>query len=101
VTNVIITFWGPKKGPLDEARTGYLVGAVVLNAVLPAHPTAFVPVESGNLVLSKEEGIEAKSAVIVQLAAALDVLDPLIYTTTIIELLFEDYSPVKIDLSTG
>jgi hypothetical protein len=71
------------------------VGAVVLNAVLPAHtgPTGFVPVESGNLVLSKEDGIEAKAAVIALLAAALDVLDPLVYTTTIIELLFEDYSP--------
>jgi arginase len=63
--------------PLEEARRGYAVGAAVLNAVLPAHtgPTALVPVESGDRGLSKQDGIEAKQAVIAQLAAALAVID--------------------------
>jgi arginase len=62
--------------PFEEARRGYAVGAAVLNAVLPAHtgPTAFVPVESGDLGLQKHDGIEAKEAVIAQLAAALEVI---------------------------
>jgi arginase len=62
--------------PFEEARRGYAVGAAVLNAVLPAHtgPTALVPVESGDLGLSKQDGIEAKEAVIAQLAAALEVI---------------------------
>jgi len=39
---------------------------------LPAHTglTAFVPIESGDLGLGKQDGIEAKEAVIAQLAAA-------------------------------
>jgi arginase len=63
--------------PLDEARRGYVVGTAVLNAVLPAQtgPTAFVPVESGDLGLGKQDGIEAKGAVISQLAAALRVIN--------------------------
>ncbi len=63
--------------PFDEARRGYAVGASVLNAVLPAHtgPTALVPVESGDLGLGKQDGIEAKEAVIAQLAVALEVID--------------------------
>jgi arginase len=63
--------------PLDEARRGYAVGTAVLNAVLPTHtgPTAFVPIESGDLGLGKQDGIEAKEAVIAQLAAALKVID--------------------------
>src|SRR6266566_2605784 len=62
--------------PFEEARRGYAVGAAVLNAVLPAHsgPTALVPVESGDRGLGKQDGIEAKEAVIAQLAAALEVI---------------------------
>jgi arginase len=62
--------------PFEEARRGYAVGAAVLNAVLPAHsgPTALVPVESGDLGLSKQDGIEAKEAVVAQLARALEVI---------------------------
>src|SRR2546426_2068843 len=62
--------------PLEEARRGYAVGAAVLGAVLPAHsgPTALVPVSSGDLGLSKQDGIEAKEAVIAQLAGALEVI---------------------------
>ena len=62
--------------PFEEARRGYAVGAAVLNAVLPVHsgPTAFVPVESGDRGLGKQDGIEAKEAVVTQLAAALEVI---------------------------
>ena len=62
--------------PFEEARRGYAVGAAVLNAVLPAHsgPTALVPVDSGDLGLSKQDGIEAKEAVVAQLARALEVI---------------------------
>jgi arginase len=62
--------------PFEEARRGYAVGAAVLNAVLPAHsgPTALVPIESGDLGLSKQDGIEAKEAVVAQLARALEVI---------------------------
>jgi arginase len=63
--------------PFEEARRGYAVGTAVLNAVLPAHsgPTALVPVEAGDRGLSKQDGIEAKEAVIAQLAGALEVID--------------------------
>jgi arginase len=62
--------------PLEEARRGYAVGTAVLNAVLPAHagPTALVPVESGDVGLGKQDGIEAKEAVVAQLAGALEVI---------------------------
>lgn len=62
--------------PFAEARRGYAVGAAVLNAVLPAHsgPTAFVPVELGDRGLDTQDGIEAKEAVLAQLAAALEVI---------------------------
>jgi hypothetical protein len=62
--------------PFEEARRGYAVRAAVLNAVLPAHtgPTAHVPVESGDLGLGKQDGIEAKEAVVAQLARALEVI---------------------------
>jgi len=62
--------------PFEESRRGYAVGAAVLNAVLPAHsgPTALVPVEVGDRGLDKQDGIEAKEAVIAQLAAALEVI---------------------------
>jgi arginase len=60
----------------EEARRGYAVGAAVLSAVLPAHtgPTALVPVEFGDTGLGKQDGIEAKEAVIAQLAAALEII---------------------------
>ncbi|GHO98109.1 arginase [Reticulibacter mediterranei] len=62
--------------PFEEARRGYAVGAAVLNAVLPEHngPTALVPVSSGTSGLGKQDGIEAKEAVIAQLAAALETI---------------------------
>lgn len=62
--------------PFEDARRGYAVGAAVLNAVLPVHngPTALVPVESGDRGLAKQDGIEAREAVIAQLAAALEVI---------------------------
>ena len=62
--------------PLEEARRGYAAGAAVLDAVLPAHsgPTALVQVEPGDRGLAKQDGIEAKEAVIAQLAAALEVI---------------------------
>ena len=62
--------------PFEEARRGYAVGAAVLNAVLPAHsgPTALVPVELSDRSLSKQDGIEAKAAVMAQLARALEVI---------------------------
>lgn len=60
------------EAPFEEARRSYAVGAAVLNAVLPAHsgPTVLVPVELGDLGLSKQDGIEAKAAVTAQLAEA-------------------------------
>jgi len=62
--------------PFEEARRGYAVGAAVLNAVLPTHhgPIAVVPVESGDFGLSKQDGIEAKEAVLTQLTRALEVI---------------------------
>ena len=62
--------------PFEEARRGYAVGAAVLNAVLPTHsgPTALVPVESGDLGLNKQNGIEAKEAVVAQLTRALELI---------------------------
>lgn len=44
--------------------------------MLPAHsgPTALVPVGSGDLGLSKQDEIEAKEAVVAQLARALEVI---------------------------
>ncbi|GHO84394.1 arginase family protein [Dictyobacter formicarum] len=63
--------------PFEDARRGYAVGSAVLNAVLPAHngPTAFVPVSSDDRGLGKQDGIEAKEAVVAQLATALEVID--------------------------
>jgi arginase len=62
--------------PFADARRGYAVGATVLNALLPTHqgPTAVVPVESGDFGLNKQDGIEAKEAVVTQLARALEVI---------------------------
>jgi arginase len=62
--------------PFEVARRGYAVGSAVLEAVLPAHagPTASVPVELGDRGLEKADGIEAKSVVVEQLGAALEVI---------------------------
>jgi arginase len=62
--------------PFAEARRGYAVGAAVLQAVLPPHsgPTALVPVEFGDRGLGTRDGIEAKEAVLAQLAAAVAVI---------------------------
>jgi arginase family enzyme len=48
----------------------------VLQAVLPEHdgPTAVVPVEMGDAGLEERDGIEAKTVVLQQLRAALDIL---------------------------
>jgi len=62
--------------PLDVARRGYAVGSAVLEAVLPPHdgPTAGVPVEIDDIGLEVVDGIEAKRAVVGQLARALEVI---------------------------
>ena len=61
----------------EVARREYAVGRAVLEAVLPPHagPGATVPVELGNLGLEERDGVEAKDAVVHQLAAALDIID--------------------------
>ena len=60
----------------EVARRGYSVGTTVLQAVLPEHdgPTAVVPVEMGDTGLEERDGIEAKTVVLHQLRAALDIL---------------------------
>lgn len=62
--------------PFEVARRGYTVGTKVLQAVLPAHdgPTEFVPVAMNDEGLERQDGIEAKSAVLAQLDAALALL---------------------------
>jgi arginase len=52
------------------------VGTKVLQAVLPEHngPTAVVPVEMGDVGLEERDGIEAKTVVLDQLRAALDII---------------------------
>jgi arginase len=62
--------------PFDLARRGYAVGCTVLDAVLPAHdgPTAAVPVSLGDEGLDVREGVEAKQAIVDQLAGALEVI---------------------------
>ncbi|MFF5081666.1 arginase family protein [Actinoplanes sp. NPDC000266] len=62
--------------PFDVARRGYAVGSAVLEAVLPPHegPTAAVPVAMNDAGLEERDGIEAKDAILAQLAAALDVI---------------------------
>jgi arginase len=62
--------------PFDVARRGYAVGSAVLEAVLPPHngPTAAVPVETGEVGLTKLDGIEAKRAVVDQLGRAFEVI---------------------------
>lgn len=63
--------------PFDVARRGYAVGTAVLEAILPPHdgPTATVPVPMGDEGLAERDGIEAKDAVLAQLASALRVID--------------------------
>lgn len=63
--------------PFEEARRGYAVGTAVLSAILPEHagPTAVVPVEPGSSGLGERDGVEAKEAVVRQLAAAVEIID--------------------------
>ena len=63
--------------PFEVARRGYAVGSAVLDAVLPtaAGPTALVPIEMGNDGLEPVDGVEAKTVLLRQLSAALDVID--------------------------
>ena len=60
----------------EVARRGYAVGATVLEAVLPAHdgPTATVPVSMSDDGLEERDGVEAKSVLVKQLGAALEIL---------------------------
>ena len=72
--------------PFEVARRGYSVGTKVLQAVLPEHdgPTAVVPVEMDDAGLEERDGIEAKTVVLEQLRAALDLIqehDPSRITT--------------------
>ena len=72
--------------PLDVARRGYAVGSAVLAAVLPPHdgPTATVPVTMSDAGLEERDGVEAKTIILEQLAAALEVIgqhDPARITT--------------------
>ncbi len=62
--------------PFDVARRSYTVGTRVLQAVLPPHdgPTAVVPVGLGDEGLEERDGIEAKTAVLAQLDAALGII---------------------------
>ena len=62
--------------PLDVARRGYAVGSAVLQAVLSAHdgPTMTVPVMMSDEGLGERDGVEAKTVVRDQLAAALEVI---------------------------
>ncbi|HEX6758280.1 MAG TPA: hypothetical protein VF086_07670 [Propionibacteriaceae bacterium] len=52
------------------------MGSAVLEAVLPPHDgtTAAVPVDTGDVGLTKLDGIEAKRAVVDQLGRALEVI---------------------------
>lgn len=60
--------------PLDTARRGYATGSAVLAAVLPPHdgPTEHAPVSMSDEGLEERDGIEAKDAVVAQLAGALE-----------------------------
>lgn len=63
--------------PFEAVRRGYAVGTRVLEAVLPPHdgPSETVPVEMGDRGLEERDGIEAKTAVLEQLRAALGVIE--------------------------
>lgn len=62
--------------PIDQARRGYVLGATVLDAVLPpaSGPRAVVPVAMGEEGLAERDGVEAKDVVARQLRAALEVI---------------------------
>lgn len=62
--------------PFDVARRGYAVGTQILQAILPAHdgPTAVVPVPMGEEGIEERDGIEAKTAILTQLDAALGII---------------------------
>ncbi|MFD4422194.1 arginase family protein [Agromyces sp. NPDC058484] len=62
--------------PIDVARRGYSMGTRVLEAILPPPdgPTAWVPVDSGDDGLEREDGVEAKRAVLASLENALSTL---------------------------
>lgn len=62
---------------LDEARRSYALGTQVLDAILPPHSgtTAVVPVPMTADGLERRDGIDAKDAVLSQLAAARRLLD--------------------------
>jgi arginase len=61
--------------PLEQARRGYVTGSAVLNAILPPHsgPTASVPVSVAD-DNTHRDGIDSKTAVVTQLAAAFGVI---------------------------
>jgi len=72
--------------PLDVARRSYAVGTAVLEAILPPHAgsTERVPVPMSDEGLEERAGVEAKEAVVSQLASALEVVrrhDPARITT--------------------
>jgi arginase len=62
--------------PLDVARRGYAVGTAVLEAVLGPHdgPTVTAPVSMSDVGLEERDGVEAKAAVLEQLAGALEIV---------------------------
>ena len=62
--------------PLDAARRGYAVGSAVLEVVLPPHdgPSATVPVTMSDAGLEERGGVEAKTVILEQLAAALEII---------------------------
>jgi hypothetical protein len=64
------------KFPFEVARRGYAVGSAVLAAVLPAYqgPTVAAPVAMDDTGLELADGIEAKQAILTQLAQALEVI---------------------------
>jgi arginase len=62
--------------PLGIARRGYAVGSAVLAAALPPNegPVAVAPVTFSDEGLEERDGIEAKTVILRQLAAALEVI---------------------------
>ena len=62
--------------PFGLARRGYAVGSAVLAAILPPNqgPVATAPVTFRDEGLEERDGIEAKTVIVRQLAAALEVI---------------------------
>ena len=62
--------------PLDVARRGYAVGTAVLEAILGPHdgPTVTAPVSMSDEGLEERDGVEAKAAVLEQLAGAVEIV---------------------------